>query len=208
MKAKLIAIGWLLPPLFFAACSHHGPVGKRVFVAKGSISFVLPDSSLTYSKLSRWGPCCSSCSYDETNGFFHSRDSSIMVSVSVTAFPNSLQRTLRWQLIADEKQQRYVVSAKNRGLAVIECFKADSATRAVELEYRLSKSPEPGRYGQAKYAKSLVYYGPQRTLKLLFSGPDNAAFRQAVANSRRSVRIDSAYLQSAIQPYPQSQYLE
>ena len=121
--------------LMIVGCTKPPPVGKRVSVAKGNVSFILPDSALLYSKLKPWGPCCSSCSYTETNAFFHNPDSSVITSVSVTAFPDILQRTLPWHAIDNEKQQRSDLLAKSMGLAVIEHYAADSATRTIDIEY-------------------------------------------------------------------------
>lgn len=200
--------------IFLTACSSDNmysptePEGKRVYVGKNNISFILPDSSLIYSKSMRWGPCCSGCSYYETNGFFHNRDTSVMVSVTVTAFPNVEQRGLPWYVIANEKQQRYVVSAMNRGTAVIEHYVADSANRTIDIEYRLPKRPEPGRLGQASHARKLTFYGPQRTIQLWFFGPDTEKMRQAIAVTRASVRVDPTYLSETIKPYPESQYID
>ena len=199
----LVFIMALLP-----ACSLHGPVGKRVTLAKGNVSLILPDSSLSYSKLKRWGPCCSSCSYGETSAFFHNADSSVIVSVYVTAFPDTLQRTLSWHAISNEKRQRSELLAKNMGLAIIEHYTADSVAQTIDIEYHLPKRPELGRRGQASYERSLAFYGPQRTVRFWFFGPDKEAIRQAVSIARTSVRIAPTYLQASIKSYPESQYLD
>ena len=211
MKHSLL---YLFSLMLMAACSSDSAypfnetVGKRVFAAKGNISFVLPDSALVYSKLSRWGPCCSSCDYGETNDLYHNADSSVMVTVYVKAYPDRLQRTLPWRAIADEKRRRYELSAKSMGMAVIEHYATDSIARTIDIEYTLPKRPELGRRGQASYERDLTFYGPQRTVRFWFFGPDKTAIRLAFAKANASVRVDPAYLQEAIKPYSESQYLD
>ena len=190
------------------ACSPHESVGRRITLAKGNVSLILPDSFLFYSKVRRWGPCCSSCSYGEMNAFFHNADSSVIVSVYVTAFPNALQRTLPWHAISNEKRQRSVLRAKNMGLAIIEHYTADSVARTIDIEYHLPKRPGPSRRGQASYERSLAFYGPQRTFRFWFFGPDKEAIRRAFSIARASVRIDPTYLQVSIKSYPESQHLD
>ena len=214
MKIKKITSFLCFSLTFLLACSRDEEREraelkvKLVTMAKGNISFLLPDTSLTYSKQRGWGPCCSSCSYDEMRGFFHNHDTSVMVSLHVTAFPDAQQRVLPWYVIANEKQQRYVISAKNRGMAVIEHYAADSSSRTIDIEYHLPKRPGPSRRGQANYARDLTFYGLQRTIHFCFFGPDNEAVRKAMVTTKNSVRIERVYLQASIKPYPESQYFE
>jgi hypothetical protein len=196
----------LLLVLFAVACSQPKPVEKRVYLAKRNISFVLPDSSLVYSKHILWPADFQLGSYGEAGAFYHNIDSSTIVSVYVTAHPNPEQRTLPWRIIADEKRQREELLAKHRGLATIEKFAADSSARTVTIDYHMLKRPEKGWRGQASYEKTFTFYGPQRTIEFWFFAPNNIVNRQAIATACASVRVNPTYLQAGVKPYPAREY--
>lgn len=190
----------------FACSSKPEIIGKRVSLAKGNVSFILPDSSLTYSKPILWPADFSLGEYGETGGFYHNRDSSVIVSAYVTAYPNSEQRKVPWRILADEKRQREDLFAKNRNLAVIEQFAADSSAHTISIDYHIPERSEKGWRGQASYEKDFTFYGPQRTVHFWFFAPDNAVNRQAVAAACASVRVNPIYLQASPKPYPSREY--
>lgn len=192
--------------LFAVACSQPSPVGKRVFLAKDNISFVLPDSSLIYSKPILWPGDYKLSDYGEAGGFYHNRDSSIIVSVYAKAYPNPAQRAVSWRTLANEEHHRIALLAKSRSLAVIESIVSDSSTRTVTMDYHMPKRAESGRRGQASYEKTLAFYGPQRTINFWFFAPDNAANRKVIAESCASVRVNPTYLQAGAKPYPAREY--
>jgi hypothetical protein len=196
----------LLLLLLTVACARPKPVGKRVHLAKGNISFALPDSSLVYSKHILWPADFQLGSYGEAGAFYHNLDSSKIVSVYVTAHPNPDQRTLPWRIIAEEKRRREDLLAKNRGLATIESFTADSTARTIAIGYHILKRPEKGWRGQASYEKTFTFYGPQRTIEFWFFALDNALNRQAIAATCATVRVNPTYLQAGAKPYPAKEY--
>ena len=182
------------------------PDGKRVSLSKGNISLILPDSSLIYSKPTLWPADYQLGSYGEDGAFYHKPDSSVIVSIYVQVYPNPEQRKLKWQILADEKRRRGDLLAKNRNLAVIERFKADSIARTIIIDYHIPKRPKKGAQSQAGYGRDFTFYGPQRTIHFWFFGPDNAAYRQAVATACASVRVNPTYLQASVKPYPEREY--
>lgn len=196
----------LLLALFAVACSQPKSVGKRVFLARGNISFALPDTSLVYSRLILWPGDFKLSDYGEAGGFYHNQDSSAIVSVYAKAYPNPEQRTVSWKTLADEKRQRKELLAKNRDLAVIESYATDSSTRTITIDYRMPKRPEKGWRGQASYEKTLTFYGPQRTVEFWFLAPDNAVNRQAIAVACASVHVNPTYLCASVKPYPSKEY--
>ncbi|RYH52464.1 MAG: hypothetical protein EON54_14615 [Alcaligenaceae bacterium] len=162
----------ILPLVLFAvACSQPEPVGKRVYLAKGNISFVLPDSSLIYGKPTLWPGDYKLSDYGEAGSFYHNQDSSTIASVYIKAYPDLVQQAAPWRMIADEKRQREELLTKNRGLITIERFTADSSSRTVTVDYRVPKRPGKGRRWQASYEKTLSFYGPHRTIKFWFFAP-------------------------------------
>jgi hypothetical protein len=197
---------FLLILLLTAGCSHPQPVGKRVTLAKGNISFILLDSSLVYSKPVLWPGDYKLSDYGEAGGFYHNQDSSVIVSIYVKAYPDTAHRALLWRVLANEKRQREDFLAKNRGFAIIENFAADSSTRTVRIDYHTVKRSEKGWRGQASYERSFTFYGPQRTINFWFFGPDNAPNRQAIAAACASVHVNPTYLQAGAKPYPAGEY--
>lgn len=189
-----------------SSCLQPKPIGKRVSLVKDNVSFTLPDSSLIPSKAFLWGTDCQLCSYVEAGGFYHNKDSSVIVSISITAHPNPEQRNLTWRILADEKRQREDIIAKNRDLAVIERFAADSTNRTVTIDYHMPKRLKQGWRGQASYEREFTFYGPQRTIKFWFFAPNNPLNRQAIAAACASVRINPTYLWADIKPYPAKEY--
>lgn len=196
----------LLLLLLAVACSQPKPVEKRVYLAKENISFVLPDSSLIHSKAILWPSDYELSDYGEAGCFYHSQDSSTIVSVYVEAYPAPAQQAAPWRIIADEKRQRDELLAKNRGLVTIERFTADSSSHTVTVDYRVPKRPGKGRRWQASYEKTLSFYGPHRTVKFWFFAPDNAANRQAIAAACATIRVNPTYLQADAKPYPSKAY--
>jgi len=155
LMQKLVFI--LIGSLFvLASCSQPKTVGKRLFLAKRSISFILPDSSLIYSKPTLWPADYNLGSYGEAGGFYHNQDSSSIVSIYVNAFPDPEQRTVPWRILADEKRRREELLAKSRGLVIIERFAADSIARTVTIDYRMPKRPEKGRQAMRRPSHSMV----------------------------------------------------
>lgn len=193
---------------FLTACSHPQATGSRVYLAKGNISLILPDSSLIYSKLFLWGADYHLGSYGEAGAFYHNADSSVRISVYVKAFPDPLQSTVPWHIIADEKRQRQELSARNWGLATIEAYRADSVSRTIEMDYHLAKQQEKGWRGQVSYSKSFTIYGPNRTIDIQLTGPDNALIRQQFAALQASVHVNASYLRAAAKLYPEREYQE
>ena len=200
---KLLLIGSLG---VLTSCSQPKPTGKRMFLAKGNISFILPDSSLTYSKPILWAADYNMGSYGEAGGFYHNQDSSVIVSVYIKAYPNPEQRTLQWRVLADEKRHREDLAAKSRGLTVIERFAADSTNRTVTIDYHMPKRLEQGWRGQASYEREVTFYGPQRTINFWFFAPNNGLNRQAIAVACASVHVNPTYLWADIKPYPAKEY--
>jgi len=192
--------------LLAVACSQPKPVGKRVHLVKGNISFVLPDSSLRYSNPILWAADYNMGSYGEAGGFYCNQDSSIIVSVYVKVYPNPLQRTAQWKMLADEKHRLEELAAKSRGLAVIEHFASDSSARTVTIDYHMPKRPEKGWRGQASYEKTFTFYGPQRTIEFWFFAPNNTLNRQAITTACASVHVSPTYLQAGAKPYPAREY--
>jgi len=188
------------------SCSQPEPTGKRMFLAKSNISFVLPDSSLAYSKPILWPADYSMGSYGEAGGFYHNQDSSIIISIYVQVYPNPEQRTLQWRILANEKRHREDLAAKSRGLTIIEHFAADSNKRTVTIDYHMPQRPEKGWRGQASCEREFTFYGPQRTIKFWFFAPNNALNRQAIAAACASVCVDSTYLHAGAKPYPAREY--
>lgn len=182
------------------------PAGKRVSLSKENISLILPDSSLTYSKPILWPVDYQLGSYGEASAFYQNHDSTVIVSIYVTAYPSLEQRKLQWRMLANEKLRRETVLAKNLNLAVIEQFAADSSTRTITIDYHIPRQPKKGRLGQASYEKDLTFYGPQRTIHFWFFGPDDSAYRQAIATACASVRVNPTYLQASVKPYPEREY--
>jgi hypothetical protein len=193
--------------LCLLSCSSNPAiVGKRVYLSKGNVSLVLPDSSLTYSKPILWGADYHLGSYGENGAIYYNRDSSVIASIYIQVYPNPEQRKLTWRIVADEKRRREELLAKNRNLAVIEQFTADSSARTITIDYHMLKQPEKGRLSQASYERDLTFYGPQRTIHFWFSGPDNATYRQAIGAACASVCVNPTYLQASVKPYPSREY--
>jgi hypothetical protein len=191
--------------LLFYGCKPK-PAGKRVSISKGNISLILPDSSLIYSKPILWPADYQLGSYGEDGAFYHSRDSSVITSIYVQVYPNPEQRQLKWQILADEKRRRGDLLAKNRNIAVIEIFEADSIARTITIDYHIPKQPGKRRQSQASYERDFTFYGPQRTIYFWFFGPDKLAHRQATAAACASVRVNPTYLQASVKPYPAREY--
>jgi len=196
----------LLLALFMIACSQPKPSGKRVYLAKGNIAFMLPNDSLIYSKPILWPGDYKLNDYGEAGGFYHNRDSSTIVSVYAEAYPNPAQRAVSWRTLANEEHHRAALLAKSKNLAVIESFAADSFAHTVTIGYHMPQRSEPGRRGQASYEKTFTFYGLQRTIKFWFFAPDNAANREAIAAASASVRVNPTYLQAGAKPYPAKEY--
>jgi hypothetical protein len=196
----------LLFILFAVACSQPKPAGKRVYLAKGNISFVLPDSTLIYSKPILWPADYKMGSYGEAGALYYSADSSVRISVYVKVYPDPFQRTASWRAISNERSQPQLLSAKNRYLAIIENYKEDSLSRTIEFEYRLNKRQQKNWREQGGYNKILTIYGPQRTVEFCFSGPYNPVSCQSIATTCASLRVNPTYLQAGAKPYPLRAY--
>jgi hypothetical protein len=181
--------------------------GKRVFVAKGNISFTLPDTTLIKGKSILWPSDTRDGSYGEAACFYHSLDSTTMLSVYVTAMPASIYYpALPWRVYADEKQAKYVLAQMTQHMALIEHFVADSSTRTVEIDYHLPKRPEVGRRGVPSYAISLTFHGRYRRIKCHFLAPDNTHSRQMLAAIRNSLMVNPNYLAATAKRYPEMEY--
>ena len=189
-------------------CSNPQPMGRRVSLAKDNVSFALPDTTLIRGEPIIYPPdSAPDGSYGESAAFYHSKDSTTMISVYVTAMPESrYYPSLPWRVYANEKQARYVVNAKNQNLAVIENYIADSTTHAIELDYHLPKRTEYGRRGQASYAISLTFYGRFRRVECHFLAPENSLSRQMLAAIRNSVIVNPVYLSAVAKRYPEREY--
>lgn len=193
--------------MFFASSLHScsrtksAVSGKRVTVARGNISFVLPDSSLIYGKLILWSADFNGGEYGEAGAFYHNRDSTTSISVYVKAYPITFQGRLPWRIIADEQEARQMLLAKNHGLAIIEDFKADSLTRTTVISYLLVNQQERGWRGQLRYNKSITIYGRHRIISFWLFGPDSPITRQRFAAAQASIRVAPAYLQGTVAAY-------
>ena len=196
--------------LIIGSCNKPQPIRKRVSIAKGNVSFILSDTTLVQGKPIIYPPdSAPDGSYGESAAFYHSPDSTTMISVYVTAIPgNKYYPALPWRVHANEKQARYVVNAKNQNLAVIERYIADSTTHAIELDYHLPKRVEYGRRGQASYAISLTFHGHYRRVDCHFLAPDNSKSRQMLAVIRNSFIVNPAYLSSVAKRYSEREYLD
>jgi hypothetical protein len=193
-------------PFTLTSCSQPKPVGRRVYLAKGNISFVLPADSLVYSQPILYPADYQLGSYGEAGASYYDHDSSAAVTVYVTAYPNPEQRKLPWRTLADEKRRREELIAKNNGWAIIESFSADSSARIVAIDYHMPKRPEKGWQGQASYKKTFSFYGLQRKIEFWFFAPDNAANRQAIAAACATIRVNPTYLRAGAKPYPSREY--
>lgn len=201
---KLILVAFTL---IVGGCNKPQPVGQRVSIAKGNVSFVLPDTTLIEGKPTLYPADTYNGSYGEAACFYHSPDSTTMLSIYVTAMPASkYYPPSPWRVYANEKQARYVVNAKNNNLAVIERYIADSTTHAIELDYHLPKRVEYGRRGQASYAISLTFHGHYRRVECHFLAPDNVQNRQILAAIRNSLTVNPAYLSAVAKRYPEREY--
>ncbi|NML67497.1 hypothetical protein HHL22_20030 [Hymenobacter sp. RP-2-7] len=194
----------------FACSLTPKPVGKRVYLAKGNISLILPDSSLAYSKplffAPDYGP---NPDYKETGAHYFSPDSSIRVSVVVRANPTGILVGVPWKLLTNSKniqQYKEELIAKNHGLAIIETQVTDSSTRRLTLTYRLPQQKEAGWRGQASYNSALTIYGDYRIIELYFSAPDTEANRKAIRAASASVIINPNFLKAVAKPYLQREY--
>lgn len=192
--------------LLTIACSQPKPAGKRVYLAKGNIAFMLPNDSLIYSKPILWPGDYKLSDYGEAGGFYHNQDSSTIVSVYAKAYADPEHEAVSWRMLANEKRQRAELLAKSKNLAVIESFAADGSAHTVTIGYRMPQRSEPGRRVQASYERTFTFYGPQRTIKFWFFAPDNAANREAIAVASASVRVNPTYLQAGAKPYPAKEY--
>ena len=182
-------------------CSSPKQTGKRVSLARGNVSFILPDSLLIYNKSLLWPGDYALSDYGEDGAFYHNSDSTVTVLVYVKAYPDTLQGRQSWRVIADEKRQRQEFSIKNHGLAVIEKYTADSLSRTVEIDYHIPKRQENNLQSQAKYEKNFTIYGRHRTIEFWFFGPDTPASRERFAFSQASVRVNPIYLQAIAKPH-------
>lgn len=187
-------------------CSHPTSVvrGKRFSLAKGNIAFVLPDSSLTYSKPLLWGADYNGGEYGETGAFYYNQDSTTIISVYVKACPNAFRGRTPWRIIANEQEARRTVLAKNYGLAVIESYQVDSLTRTIAISYRLANKLAPNRQGRPSYNKRIHVYGHHRDIGFWLSGPDNPTTRQQFVTIQASIRVTPAFLQDTVAPHQSS----
>jgi hypothetical protein len=189
-------------------------VGKRIYIARGNVSFVLPDSTLTKGPTLikglplLWPPdSAPDGSYGEAGVFYHNADTTITIHIYVTAMPgNKYYPEPPWRVYANEKRNKSDVMARNMGLAVIERYTADIASRTIESNYHLPKRAGVGRKGQASYQTCLIVYGRFRTIKCQFSAPDNKRSRQELLSIRSSLTVNPAYLSAIAKPYPQREY--
>jgi len=204
----MIGIWFAVLALVVIGCNKPQPKGQRVSLAKGNISFVLVDTTLVKGKPILYPPDnAPDGSYGEAACFYHSLDSTTMVSVYVTAVPGSkYYPALPWRVYANEKQAKYVVMAKNQNLAIIESYIADSTSRAIEIDYQLPNRAELGRRGQASYAISLTFRGRYRYIECQFLTPDNAQNRKVLTDIRNSITVNQDYLAAIAKRYPEMEY--
>jgi hypothetical protein len=199
------------------SCTSEAPnniVGKRVYIAKGNVSFILPDSTLTKgSALIKglpllWPPdSAPDGSYGEAGVFYHNEDTTTTIHIYVTAMPgNKYYSEVPWRVYANEKQNKSDVMAKTMGLAVIERYTTDSTSHTIEINYHLPKQAGVGRKVQASYQTSLTVFGRFRTIECHFSAPDNTMSRQELSAIRSSLVVNPAYISAVAKSYPQRQY--
>jgi hypothetical protein len=198
---------FLVLTLLAISCSKPKPVGKRVSLAAGNISFILTDTSLTYSKPILWGPdYAPNGDYGEVGAYYFSADSTTRISVYVHAIPTGVLAAAPWHIFTNAEQHVRDLIAKNRGLATVEHVSIDSLTHTVEIDYHTPKRKEIGWRGQASCNKYLVAYGAYRRIDLYFSAPDTEANRTALASTRNSLLINPMYLAAVAKPYPHRGY--
>jgi hypothetical protein len=179
--------------LFLAECHNTEPTGKRVFLAQGNVSLILPDSSLKYDKM-KMIEISLPRDYGEYDELFFSPDTSIALTIYSRADPVAPQN-LPWKVYFNEKRIRSELLVKSCGTAAIEKIVGDSTTRTIETDTHLQLR------GRLSYTKEITVYGKYRRIRFWFSVPDNAEKREAVANSCRSIVIKREYLAEVVKPY-------
>ena len=203
----MIRICFAVLVLVIIDCNKPQPIGRRVSIAKGNVSIVLSDTTLIKRKPTLYPADTYDGSYGEAACFYHSPDSTTMLSVYVTAMPASkYYPPLPWRVYANEKQDKYVLMKMNQEMAVIERYVADSSSHAVEIDYHLPKRPQVGRRGVPSYAISLIIHGHYRRIKCHFLSPDDAQSRQMLAAIRNSLIVNPAYLSAVAKRYPEMEY--
>lgn len=181
-----------------ASCSEHSweqkPIGKRVVLAQGNVSLILPDTTLIAHEPMLWGPCYSGGDYSKTY-YFLNADTSSLAAVSIKAIPSAVNSNLSWHLLFNEKRERSDFSAKNRNQAIIEKIVGDSITRTIEIEAHTV------RWGRPSFTKEITVYGRQHKFQFSFSVLEGAKMREGVANSEKSILINPEYLNSKAEAY-------
>lgn len=188
--------------LCLSSCSSKPEItGRRIFLAGGNISLVLPDSALSYGKPFLWGACTINGAYDETGANYFSPDSTTRIFISVKAMSDNYLQELSWSKLADIQFHKRVIEATNQGQAVIQQIATDSLARTFAIDYSIPKRAEKGWRRQAEFTKTLTIYGKHRRLQFSFSAPDTKSNRQSLLTSRTTLIVRPSYLAETVKPY-------